>query len=79
MVSGAGGVIYDLHYIVHVLLTDSFLAQRGYFFLWEPLNQLEISALTERELKRFSWAFRAGASSPFTCLSQAHNFQVPAM
>ena len=78
MVSGAGGVIYDLHYIVHVLLTDSFLAQHGYFFLWEPLNQLEISTLTECELKWFSWAFRAGVSSPFTSLSRAHNFQVPA-
>ena len=78
MVSGTGGVIYDLHYIVHVLLTDSFLAQHGYFFLWEPLNQLEISALTECELKWFSWAFRAGVSSPFTSLSRAHNFQVPA-
>ena len=76
-VSGAGGVIYDLHYVVHVLLNDSFLDQRGYFFPLEPLNQLEISALTECELKRFSWAFRAGVPSPPACLPLARLFFVP--
>ena len=33
--------------IYHVLLIDSFLTQRGYFPPRKPLNQLEISALTE--------------------------------
>ena len=47
---GTGGVIKDLRYVVHVLLLNSFLAQRGHFFSWEPLDQLEISALKECEL-----------------------------
>ena len=71
---GTGGVIKDLRYVVHVLLINSFLAQRGHFFSWEPLDQLEISALTECELKRFSWAVRAGASSPLACLPLRHPF-----
>ena len=29
MISGASGVMYDLHYVVHVLLIDSFLAPHG--------------------------------------------------
>ena len=75
----------DLHYVVHVLLIDSFLAPRGNVFPREPLDQLEISALTECELKRFSRAFRAGAPSLLACLprsravlSFAHYFQAPA-
>ena len=63
MLSGASGVIQDLHYVVHILFIDSFLAP-GNFFPREPLDQLEISAITECELKRFSGAFRAGAPSP---------------
>ena len=43
-----------LHYVVHVLLIDSFLAQRGNFFPRKSLDQLEISTFTECELKRFS-------------------------
>ena len=73
---GTGGVIKDVRYVVHVLLINSFLAQRGHFFSWEPLDQLEISALTECELKRFSWAFRAGASSPLACLPLGHPFSL---
>ena len=63
---GTGGVIKDLRYVVHVLLINSFLAQRGHFFSWEPLDQLEISALTEWELKRFSLA----------CLPLGHPFSL---
>ena len=54
------------------------------FFPREPLDQLEKSALTECELKRFSGAFRAGAPSPLECLPRApvfsftHYFQAPA-
>ena len=71
MVSGASGVIKDLHCVVHVLLIDTFLAPRGNFFPREPLDQVEISALTECELKRFSGAFRAGAPSPLACIPRA--------
>ena len=49
-------------------MIDSFLAPRGNFLPGEPLDQLEISALTECELKRLSGAFRAGAPSPLACL-----------
>ena len=73
MVWGASGVIQDLHYVVHVLLIDSFLAPHGNFFPREPLDRLEISALTEYKVKRFSGAFCAGA------LSFTHYFQAPAM
>ena len=66
----------DLHYVVHVLLIDSFLAPRGNFFTREPLDQLEISTLTECELKRFSGAFRAGAPSPLACLPLARPFSL---
>ena len=76
VVSGPSGVRQDLHYVVHVLWTDSFLAPRGYFFRREPLDQLEISALTECELKRFSGAFRAGAPSPLACLPRARPFSL---
>ena len=66
----------DLHYVVHILLIDSFLAPRGKFFPREPLDQLEISALTECELKRFSGAFSAGAPSPLACLPRARPFSL---
>ena len=66
----------DLHYVVHVLLIDSFLAPRGNVFPREPLDQLEISALTECELQRFSGAFRAGAPSPLACLPSARPFSL---
>ena len=37
---------------------------------------MEISALTECELKRFSGAFRAGAPSPLACLPRARPFSL---
>ena len=37
---------------------------------------MEISALTECELKRFSGAFRAGASSALACLPRARPFSL---
>ena len=37
---------------------------------------MEISALTECELKRFPGAFRAGAPSPLACLHRAHPFSL---
>ena len=74
VVSGASGVIWDLHYVVHVLLIDSFLAPRVNFFPREPLDLLEISALTEWELKRFLEAFGAGAPRPLACLPHVHLF-----
>ena len=40
------------------------------------LGVLEISALTECELKRFSGAFRAGAPSPLACLPRARPFSL---
>ena len=76
MLSGASGIILDLHYVVHILLIDSFLPPCGNFFAREPLNQLEISALTECELKRFSVAFHAGVPSPFVCLPRARLFSL---
>ena len=66
----------DLHYVVHILLIDSFLPPCGNFFPREPLNQLEISALTECGLKRFSVAFHAGAPSPLVCLPRARSFSL---
>ena len=57
-----------------VLLIDSFLARRGYFFPRDLLNQLEISALTECELKRFSRAFQGSTPSPLACLPVPHPF-----
>ena len=52
-------------------LIYSFLAQRGYFFPREPLDQLKTPALTECELKKFWLAFRAGVLSPLACLPLA--------
>ena len=37
---------------------------------------MEISALTECELKQFSGAFRAGAQSPLACLPRARPFSL---
>ena len=76
VVSGPSGVMQDLHSVVHVLLIDSFLAPRGTFFPREPLDQLEIFALTECELKRFSGAFRACAPSPLACHPRARPFSL---
>ena len=55
-------------------LIYSFLAQRGYFFPREPLDQLKTPALTECKLKQFWWAFRAGVLSPLACLPLARPF-----
>ena len=62
----------DLHYVVHVLLIDSFLAPRGNFFPREPLNQLEYP----HSQKTISGAFRAGAPSPLACLPRARQFSL---
>ena len=51
-------------------------SSRYNFFPREPLDQLEISAITECELKRFSGAFRAGAPSPLVCLPRACPFSL---
>ena len=47
-----------------------------FFFPREPLDQLEISALTECKLKQFSGDLIAGAPSPFTCLPHARLFSL---
>ena len=46
------------------------------FFQSHAPDKLEISALTECELKRFSGAFRAGAQSPLACLPRTRPFSL---
>ena len=52
----------------------SLQVKRSYFFPREPLDQLEITALTECKLKLFSWILRAGAPSPLSYLPLALPF-----
>ena len=81
VVSGPSGVMQDLHYVVHVLLIDSFLAPRGNFSPREPLNQLEYPHSQKTIFGglpcRRSLTPRVSPSRA-PVLSFAHYFQAPA-